>query len=592
MVNKQLKMIFYADLSDNQYVDRYKVECEKIYNEVKTKSNSKMNYIASYYNPKTKEFVLVIPSKSDTNYIDGLYPMNIKIKVHKDINNLPPASSVGEMIIVPTPKDGSPNNKSVLVSDGTEWMSLIDGNIIDQMFKNNLKHYYDKQEITKLLDDYCTKEILNNTFANCASLEQLNALKESLKNYITKEEYLNKIASVMRYKGSVDLVKNLPTNAEIGDVYNVDSTGANYAYNGNKWDKLSETLDLSSYITKSEIETIKQEIVSSIGSNPNIDLSEYVTKADLNDYYSIDRVLLEWKQVADSIKSKEGLNTLSPQAKLGDIYEFNESFYVKTASGFRWLGGKLESGSVGLDKLSSEVKELVDKKVYFEDTITNTINSEPPMRGVSVYGISQAVRYIDSDSIKDVKIEDGTLYNNMPYAPFRIYNKGNEYGLKEDFALNNFYPFDDDPKMFRDYFTEDHSHEEHLTLNPLATKGMVYTLFLYLQTLINNGAIKTKSLNVDRRLFTIINNITIDNFEKLGYERISNSVVNPNVLLFKEGVNNGVIYNDDENYIEVTEKVILNLHNTTTNKTSSLEFLKTNIKDTLFSQYNSIEKEF
>lgn len=55
---------------------------------------------------------------------------------------------------------------------------------------------------------------------------------------------------VLRYMGSVATVSELPTDAKQGDMYNVTESGANYAWTGTEWDKLSETVDLSGLVTK------------------------------------------------------------------------------------------------------------------------------------------------------------------------------------------------------------------------------------------------------------------------------------------------------------------------------------------------------
>ena len=69
----------------------------------------------------------------------------------------------------------------------------------------------------------------------------------------TKAEIDAKTSSFMKYKGQVETTNDLPSDAEIGDVYNVKSTGANYAWNGSEWDKLSETIDLSTFAEKTEV---------------------------------------------------------------------------------------------------------------------------------------------------------------------------------------------------------------------------------------------------------------------------------------------------------------------------------------------------
>lgn len=71
-------------------------------------------------------------------------------------------------------------------------------------------------------------------------------------NYVSKSDFLvyqnqvnNKLSAVFHYKGTVLTVDDLPKSNTIGDTYNVESNGANYAWTGHEWDKLSETIDLT-----------------------------------------------------------------------------------------------------------------------------------------------------------------------------------------------------------------------------------------------------------------------------------------------------------------------------------------------------------
>lgn len=63
------------------------------------------------------------------------------------------------------------------------------------------------------------------------------------------------INSVYRVKGTVANYNSLPTtNVVVGDVYNLEDTGANYVATSTTptWDKLSETVDLSAYSTTAQ----------------------------------------------------------------------------------------------------------------------------------------------------------------------------------------------------------------------------------------------------------------------------------------------------------------------------------------------------
>lgn len=101
----------------------------------------------------------------------------------------------------------------------------------------------------------------------------------------TSEEIDQKIntavGSVYRVKGSVANYNALPAeNVSIGDVYNLEDTGANYVATSTTpdWDKLSETVDLSGYLTKTDAASTYQPKGNYLTSVPK----EYVTETELN----------------------------------------------------------------------------------------------------------------------------------------------------------------------------------------------------------------------------------------------------------------------------------------------------------------------
>lgn len=106
-------------------------------------------------------------------------------------------------------------------------------------------------------------------------------------NKKVEEIIARKISAIFTYKGSVDKVTNLPKdNNKVGDTYNVTATGANYTWDGNKWDKLSETIDLSNLATKEEVKTLINEVKSKIPESKEYYLvkEEYKYKKVPNTY--------------------------------------------------------------------------------------------------------------------------------------------------------------------------------------------------------------------------------------------------------------------------------------------------------------------
>lgn len=88
------------------------------------------------------------------------------------------------------------------------------------------------------------------------------------------------IGSVYKVKGSVANYEALPKdNVTIGDVYNLEDTGANYVATSTTpdWDKLSETVDLSGYLTKTDAASTYQPKGNYLTSVPE----EYVTETEL-----------------------------------------------------------------------------------------------------------------------------------------------------------------------------------------------------------------------------------------------------------------------------------------------------------------------
>lgn len=126
--------------------------------------------------------------------------------------------------------------------------------------------------------------------------------------YATKAD----LGSVLEYKGSVASQSNLPEDAEKGDVYNVQDTGKNYAWDGTQWDDLGGTVDLSGYLTTANASSTylsKSVASSTYATKTELDskadssaLSQYVTTSTANSTYA----------------TIENLNKKADQSALGD----------------------------------------------------------------------------------------------------------------------------------------------------------------------------------------------------------------------------------------------------------------------------------
>lgn len=105
------------------------------------------------------------------------------------------------------------------------------------------------------------------------------ATKANASNVYTKAEVDSKVSSVYRVKGSVASYANLPTvDVTIGDVYNVNDTGANYVATSTTptWDKLRETVNLSGYATTAAMNSALGNKVDKV-SGKSLSTNDYTT---------------------------------------------------------------------------------------------------------------------------------------------------------------------------------------------------------------------------------------------------------------------------------------------------------------------------
>lgn len=72
------------------------------------------------------------------------------------------------------------------------------------------------------------------------------------------------VTSAYIYKGSVATVADLPASGTVGDVYDVQSNGVNYAWNGTSWDALGQIVDTSTLWAKSELVAITTAEIDTI----------------------------------------------------------------------------------------------------------------------------------------------------------------------------------------------------------------------------------------------------------------------------------------------------------------------------------------
>ena len=132
-----------------------------------------------------------------------------------------------------------------------------------------------------------------------AVLKEVGA-KIDLSNYVTKGE----ISAVYKAKGSVATFEDLPTNAQVGDVYNVTATGKNYVWVENLvdgesgWDDLAGIVDLTPYATTASVNAQVESLNNAIAANTagigtlNAEVAKKVDAVEGSSLISADKLAL------------------------------------------------------------------------------------------------------------------------------------------------------------------------------------------------------------------------------------------------------------------------------------------------------------
>lgn len=127
-------------------------------------------------------------------------------------------------------------------SNGTSW---------NEIEVQSLAEYAKTSELTTAINNEKTAREGGDT----STLDTAKAYTDTKASSVLTEakKYAETVSEkAMHFKGSVETYAELEKkeNPSQGDMWNVVETGANYAWTGSTWDKLSETLDLSIYALK------------------------------------------------------------------------------------------------------------------------------------------------------------------------------------------------------------------------------------------------------------------------------------------------------------------------------------------------------
>lgn len=176
----------------------------------------------------------------------------------------------------------------------------------------------------------------------------------------TKTEVDAKVSSVYKYKGSVANEAALPQEDQvIGDVYNVEDTGMNVAWDGTKWDKLGSTVDLSAYMTT---ETANSTFATITTVNGKADKATSLSGYGITDAYTkteADTAFMNSAEVESAITAKGYATTTAMNAALSSKAN-SADVYTKTVADSTFLK-EVPAEYITETELSAELEGYAEK---------------------------------------------------------------------------------------------------------------------------------------------------------------------------------------------------------------------------------------
>lgn len=159
---------------------------------------------------------------------------------------------------------------------------------LEVVFQNIQTSLDEKQPI----GDYATNERVDSLESRIPDDSSVFIDEDYIKeNYYSKTEIDEKASLGMKYKGDVDTFEDLPTDAKVGDVYNIFYTDENYFWNGVRWDNLG--INLVNYYKKDELDSMFVEKIPT-NNNQLANGAGYLT-TETDPVYMIDKPYIAWK---------------------------------------------------------------------------------------------------------------------------------------------------------------------------------------------------------------------------------------------------------------------------------------------------------
>lgn len=262
-------------------------------------------------------------------------------------------------------------------------------------------------------------------------VDKSKALAEDYSGWVRIDAGGVKIDNIFTYKSSVASYDSLPVVNEVGDVYNVEAeftltvgegetaevktypAGTNVAWNGEAWDPLAGSIDLSNYATKQEVAGVRADVtanasaIEALGTELGNAKAEIASKVEAVEGYSLisaDKLALIDTNASD-IQALEDKNLDSRISTLEGMFKgeggnIDLSDITETLSQNTTRISNLESGKVDnttFNQLSATVSDNTGKISQIitinaqQTTDISTLNTTTSNNTTAISGLTTTV---------------------------------------------------------------------------------------------------------------------------------------------------------------------------------------------------------
>ena len=317
-----------------------------------TNWNNKSDFSGNYNDLTNKPTIPTVPTKVSAFTNDVGY-----LTEHQDISGKVDKET-GKGL---STNDFTTTYKNNVDSNTTARHTHSNKSVLDGISSTDITNWDNKAEISDIPDvsNFITKNVNDLTY------------------YYTKTEVDGKVSAVYKYKGTVATYSDLPsTGLIIGDVYNVETDGSNYAWTGTIWDKLGGDIDLSGYQTKIDSShKLSADLISDGTTNKTVTNTEKNTWNNKQNSISDLSTIRSGASAGATAVQPSELATVATSGSYNDLSNKPSEVTESTVSGWGFTKntGTYSKPSGGIPK--TDLASTVQASLSKADTALQSISS-------------------------------------------------------------------------------------------------------------------------------------------------------------------------------------------------------------------------